>query len=491
MDVHFGSLLKSSRKPEPEAFGTRPFFPGSPLGDSGLAGLLALADALPVFVSCLDREYRYLYVNRAYEEQFQRPASDIVGHLAWEILGRAIFDEIRPFVDRALQGEHLQFEHSLRHPVEGQREVRVNAGPWCTSPDSIAGYYILSQNVTKEKTAERALRRSEARQQAFLRAMPDVLFRLDREGRFLDYHAPVVDVLIVPPGEFLERSLEEVLPAAVAVRARKSIRRLLEDNVALDTFDYALTLPAGRRVFEARLARSGPDEVIAIIRDVTEARGEAAAAQDVAEDERRRIAQDLHDDLGQHLTGLAMRVRALEMELEKRQDPALASAEQLRVYAERAMEQLRSIARSLTPLDLTRDPFSRWVERLAADLALLFHIECRATIRGELEDPIVATQLYRIVQESVTNAARHAGASTVSIELHVDDDLAVLSVDDDGSWSAEPRAGSGMGLETMRHRARSLGGRLSILPRPEGGTRIACETPSRSLHPERSQGGNA
>ena len=114
-----------------------------------------------------------------------------------------------------------------------------------------------------------ALRKSEARLKAILSSLPDLIFRIDREGTFLDFHAPSNDQLVVPPERFLGKRLSDIMPEEIARESLRLIAETLRTEKVSPVQEYRISVGGGLSDFEARFARCGSDEVIAIIRDIT------------------------------------------------------------------------------------------------------------------------------------------------------------------------------------------------------------------------------
>ncbi len=211
---------------------------------------------------------------------------------------------------------------------------------------------------------------------------------------------------------------------------------------------------------------------------------------DVQEEERRRLARELHDEIGQVLTAIGMNLQVMRAAGGHAKEQRL---EECLAIVNRAFLQVRNLALDLRPPmldDLGLAAALRWlVDRQAQRDGLIAHIIVDS---GEAELPFVlATACYRIVQEAMTNIARHAGAKQVWVELHQDDDEVELIVRDDGIGFAPEKStrpaplGTGLGLLGMQERVRLLGGRIDIKSTPGQGTAIRAYFP---LTPSPSSG---
>lgn len=213
-------------------------------------------------------------------------------------------------------------------------------------------------------------------------------------------------------------------------------------------------------------------------RDVTERRQLEREILEVAAREQERMARDLHDGLGQVLTGAAFRLQALYYALDGTDQADLAAdALRTRQLVEGALEQARAIARGLFPINIEPDEIHDALARLAADAAMAFDVTCSfegdATITAPTREH--AAHLYRIAQEALANAARHGRAKTIEVGLTRAGDHAMLTVRDDGIGISDTAlaGGEGLGLRTMRYRADRVGGEFEVRHREGGGTVVA------------------
>jgi PAS domain S-box-containing protein len=329
--------------------------------------------------------------------------------------------------------------------------------------------------AVERKQAEEALRRSEARNRALVEALPDLIFRLDRRGVFLDYNAPQ-EVLARPPAEFLGRHVGELLPPTLAGEAQRALERALSTG-KMQNFEYRLSDSLGLRDFEARFVPLGDEEALVIVRDITEGKRLEREILEVSGREQRRIGQDLHDGLCQQLSGIALMSRALEKSLAEKSLPESETAARITALVLHSMDQTRSLARGLYPVELERSGIVAALRDLAEQTQGLFAIPCDFHYDApvEINDRVTALHLYLIAQEAVGNAAKHARARQIVVTLAQDRDTLRLTVSDDGrGMPRELERGQGMGLSIMNYRARIIDATLDIQPRAEGGTVVTC-----------------
>jgi PAS domain S-box-containing protein len=224
-----------------------------------------------------------------------------------------------------------------------------------------------------------------------------------------------------------------------------------------------------------------PGELVFAV-DVTERRAFGQALMEAIGGEQRRIAQEMHDGLGQELTGLALSVRALANRAQKERDAISFDLDQLALLATNCIQDAHRIVQGLSPLTNADGNLDAALEALA-QRSSLSGTRVRFDSRHDAPPMIelkVRNHLYRIAQEAVQNALKHSGASSVEIQLWSRPGDLVLSVVDDGQGlSAEADVRSGLGMRTMRFRASAIGGRLSITRGVNGGNSVVCEVPTK------------
>jgi two-component system sensor kinase FixL len=216
------------------------------------------------------------------------------------------------------------------------------------------------------------------------------------------------------------------------------------------------------------------------VRDITERKRLEQEILEISDSERQRLGQDLHDGLCQHLAGIELMSQVLEQKLAAKSKADAARVAEIAGHVREAISQTRSLARGLFPVTLESEGLKSALEELAVNTEKMFGISCRLESRGEMKisDLAVATHLYRIAQEAVSNAFKHGKASKVTIELVFEPKRICLSVKDNGvGFSREAAKNKGMGLRIMQYRAGMLGGTLSVEPNSSGGTSVVCLVP--------------
>ncbi|MEZ0335517.1 MAG: PAS domain S-box protein [Gemmatimonadales bacterium] len=214
--------------------------------------------------------------------------------------------------------------------------------------------------------------------------------------------------------------------------------------------------------------------------DITERKRMERALLEISAREQRKIGQDLHDGLGQHLTGIAFMSKVLAQQLAGEGTAQAEQARKIVRLVNEAIDKTRQLARGLLPVFSEADGLMSALKQWADEVEDLFHISCRF----ECPEPILirdiglATHLYHIAQEAVNNALKHGSPSSIQLSLGRENGAGILTVEDDGVGLSEPRLPHpGLGLRIMSYRASMVGGTLEVRRGATCGTVVCCRFP--------------
>ena len=287
-------------------------------------------------------------------------------------------------------------------------------------------------------------------------------------------HAPSLPCLsgLLPP----DPPAPEVVRHAASVQGFVLVVRMLALMFLLDRFHHFL-MQALSRLERETVERRKAYETLA---RETEARKrlECEVAR-IGEDERRRLGQEIHDGVCQQLTGALLRSEALVRRVDRGEIPASRDLSALSAVLGEAIDEARAVARGLCPLEPGGDALATALRALTRRVREASGISCsfEAVGHGDVPDTAAAQHLYRIAQEAVSNAVRHARAGRISVALLGGETELLLTVEDDGVGPPTDGPAEGMGLRSMAHRATLLGGVLTVDRAPGGGTRVTCRVP--------------
>jgi signal transduction histidine kinase len=248
--------------------------------------------------------------------------------------------------------------------------------------------------------------------------------------------------------------------------------------MAFGSYVVFTTLLSKLRTLLNELDQRVRDRTAALKREMAERERLDQEINEVADRERRRLGQSLHDSLGQHLTGVALAAQVLREKLADRSARETAEADKVVRYIEDGIDLTRNLARGFFSPELESDGLTVALHGLAANVSERFHVPCAFNGNDTIDvgDSATATQLYHIAQEAAMNAVKHAGASKIDIDLERNGHTLTLMVRDDGrGFPQKLPEPPGLGLRLMAHGASLIGGKLSVIQHRDGGTLVTCK----------------
>ncbi|MEX0685560.1 MAG: PAS domain S-box protein [Balneolales bacterium] len=338
---------------------------------------------------------------------------------------------------------------------------------------------------SQRRNAENKLRLSEAHARSILETTVDAIITIDKVGTIRSFN-PAAERLF-------GYSADEVIGSNVKILMPDPYRKEHDDYLRnyMNT-GYKKIIGLGREVsgkrkdgtvFPMYLAVSEvklSDQRIftGIVRDISDQRRLEQEILRISEHERQRIGQDLHDGLGQMLTGIGLISQNIARELQKENSSQTSETEEITKLIREADQYARNLARGLIPVEFDSHGLSAALKRLSVNAQKLFNITCNFTEINEVyfEDTATITHLFRIAQEAVSNAVKHGKADTIEIFLDGSKDHLYLQVTDNGTGFPEKwEKDKGLGVRIMQFRARLIGADLDIKSKKNGGTVISCK----------------
>ncbi len=340
--------------------------------------------------------------------------------------------------------------------------------------------------IAERIRAKEELQRERDFAESLIETAPAIILVLDPEGR------------VVRVNPFMEEisgyRLEEVrgndwfrtfLPPGNRKRTRALVAEAIKNRRRFSSVGPLVTKDGCERQIEWQGktlvdARSQVTGILAIGQDITERTQLEKEVANISTREQQRIGQELHDGLGQELTGLGYLAETLCCDLKGRGAAEAEMADKLADGLERALGQARAIARGLVPVEIDAAGLLAALEQLTTEAQERCGIACRLVCHEPpaVEDMAKAAQLFRIVQEAVNNAARHARARQIVVEVKTVAGQAVFEICDDGAGIAQEAGDNGgMGLRIMHYRAGVIGAQLIVGPASGGGTLVRCVLP--------------
>ena len=383
---------------------------------------------------------------------------------------------VKRAVDSAFAGQvEVRQEFELLGNDGRYRSYATTARPLSdgAAPRGLVG---VIQDVTARRDSERRLRRSEELLRATTSNSADTLFLLDTAMRVRFVNNPVNGLT---PEQIIGREIDTLLPEAARAGVLRKLGHILETGETT-TFEFESIEAEQAQYFENRAVLVRDDGIATGIsismRDITERKRLEQEILDVSGRERQSIGRDLHDGLGQELTGVALMLRGLSTRIQQRCPDVVENVNEIVGHLNQSIETARSLARGLLPVRNETGGLSSALRTLAVRSRDVYGLE--VTFSAELCPEFIFTEtnashLYRITQEALTNAARHGRASLVNIALIAREDGFSLSITDNGvGFAPVTPSPSGMGLKIMKYRADMIGAKFEIAANQPHGAMI-------------------
>ncbi|MEW6358148.1 MAG: PAS domain S-box protein [Planctomycetota bacterium] len=449
----------------------------------------SLVEHTPDIMMVTDTDGAILFMNRA-----------VPGFTVDEAVGRKVFDYIRPehhsavrdCIARVLRtGQPDQYEIVGRGPHGADACYSTRVAP-LQQVGKVVGLTMIARDITDQKRAEDALRRSEEEYRAVVEGASQIIARIDRNGVFLFMNQVAARTFGVSANDLIGKTLWDLLPKRAADRQMADIAQVFETGQPL-SWQRRSILQGQERWFESTLQPLNGDDgrvrsVLAIASEITE-RIEAhekleQLSQSIIrsqEDLLTHVSRELHDELGQLIMGIDLELETIRKQLAGGKETAGDGIRRAREIVRAATESLRSLCSNLRSPNVDEVGLTSAIESLIRDLRRRTDIDirCAFSLGSRRIGSNMALALFRIAQEALTNVVRHAEAKQVEVRLLEESGHVILEISDDGrGFDPDPKqVGPGHGLRSIRERTALLGGRLDIESKPGQGARIWVSAP--------------
>jgi PAS domain S-box-containing protein len=391
--------------------------------------------------------------------------------------------------------------HSLTHPIAWNLVVQLSI--YLVAAFSVSSVRDLMVNLEKSarerlaalerevgdrRQTEEQLRKTMQQLRQLAENITDAFWMRNVGDPRMVYVSPAYETI-------WGRSCKDLYPSAtcwldaVHPEDRERVAQaIVKQSAGEHSEEYRIVRPDGSlrwirdRAFPIRDNAGQVIRVVGVAEDITDRRRLECEILEISDREQARLGQDLHDSLCQKLVSAAFDNNALKRRLASRELPETALVQQVATVLDDAITEARTMARGLFPVQLETDGLHVALQQLAASVHARFAIDCQARCDESVvvPDNAFATHLYRIAQEAVSNAVKHAKATNISIQLERTGGFIELRVADNGVGIPLPiKSRTGLGLHTMEYRARTIRGVLNVSPGPSGGIIVSCRVPQR------------
>jgi len=425
--------------------------------------------------------------NAAAERIFGYRAKEAIGRGSRLLLPRGHQDEFRQLLRRIRRGEIIQHFETERLCKDGRQIfVSLTLSPVRDSDHQLIGFSTIARDITGQRKAREALQRSEEALTDLFEEASVGLMWTTSAGRILRANQALLEMLECTRKELVDQSI--IKSVANRLRFEDLLKQLANRQTVRNV---PVTLRTRNNQARAVLVDASAfwdqgklGHLRWFVRDITRRMQLEREVLAISERERNAFSRELHDSLGQHLSGVLYLNNVLRDRLQEMGSSEFTQAARISLLLKEGLEQARAVARGLSPVRPEPDGLMSALRHLAKQNEKVFGIRCwlrcfKPLLVGNAE---TANHLYRIAQEAVHNAVRHGRAKQIGIELSRNRQCAKLKVFDNGKGigTLSPRR-KGLGLRIMQYRASLLGGTVLVRRRPEGGTEVSCEAPAAAL----------
>lgn len=477
--------LASSRGPNPCGCGMHK------TGSDTATLLNDLLDTANVLVVELDCQGRVIWYNQAVAKLSGRPLSDMEG-LDWveamvpEAEQEAVRKACAMSAERQLPTNHkstLLSRDQVRRSIDWfHKPTHGEDGAW-------VGLICLGHDVSDSERIRDELFASEERAQGVLATAVNAIITISERGVIETVNAATERIFGYDREEMIGKNVSMLMPTPYRERhdgymdtykqtGERKIIGIGREVVAMrkDGSVFPIDLSVGEvKLPNARIFTG-------IIRDLSERKELEEKILSISEEEQSRIGQDIHDDLCQQLAAIGCLAKVVYQRLSASNIPEALQLNEIVRLITSANVRAREMSRGLMPVVLDSAGLMAALADLARSTERIFRVSCpfRCDPPVQVGDNKMATQLYRIAQEAVGNAIKHSQADRIEVSLELNEGMIVLTIRDNGKGIPEGVAAksNGMGLLTMNHRARMVGGTLTVAQDRFGGTVVECVAPA-------------
>ena len=455
----------------------------------------------------IDMSQRIVQFNAAAERVFLWPRAAVLGQPLDRLLPERFRGRHRHDVERFASTSTTSRSMGAQTVLHGVRangeEFPIEASISQHEEDGRKLLTVILRDVSRRVATEQQAARDEARLRGILDSAMDAIITVAEDQRIVLFNKAAEDVFRCPREEAIGAPLDWFIPQRFRANHRDLVRDFGATGAGSRRMGHARVVMGLRRDGEefpieasiSQVVEGGHRLYTVILRDVTqrvaaeealkrsreEVQELAMAASNAREQEKSRIARELHDELGQALTALKIDTTWLREHLGPAPAEVQSKLRSMQVLLDGTVAAARRISSELRPLMLDDLGLSAAAEWLAQNFTNRTGIACELVLGAgdlDLPDPY-ATAVFRVLQESLTNVTKHAEATQVEATLERDGDEVVLTVQDNGRGFAtgDPRKPASYGLVGLRERALLVGGEVHVDSRPGEGTRIELRIP--------------
>lgn len=458
------------------------------MNNSGITATDIL-DSIRFCVIITDLDGTIIYWNSGAEELFGYNRKEVLGSTGEFLYPSYQQEDFHSDIKTILDGGIISGPWLGRHKEGGRVWADVYAHQLLNKEGKAVGILASACDMKSQMKAEEQLRESEARAKAILETTVDGIITIGVRGNIKSFNNAAEEIFGYKEEEVIGENVSILMPSPHQEQHDQYIKNYLQTG-------EKKIIGSGREVrgkrkdgsiFPMELAVSevtwGNEKIFTgSVKDISDRRTLENEILQIGAKERRRIGQDLHDGLGQMLTGIGLMSQNLVRKMKANDIPGAGEMQEITDMIKEADQYARTLSHNLIPVEFDSGGLKNSLQQLCNRAQKLFNIECVFQINGDtnVEDQNISIHLYRIAQEAISNAVKHGNASRVAVELKGNERSIKLRIDDNGSGFPDEISThelEGMGIHTMRYRAHISGGDLYLSETENGTTLVECVIP--------------
>jgi len=416
----------------------------------------------------VDARGEYVYVSPSAER--------ITGHRPEEFMAdRNLLTNIIYPEDRRIFMGHLQDETQYRHPLKANfriigkdgsvRYIAHECNPVYDEGGEYIGRRASNRDVSVQRQVEIRLREGEEIARALINTPTEPVLLADIDGTIIDANDELVKRLNTRRIKLIGKSMFDIIDEEMLPLRRKKINDVLDSGKAHRFVEKSGESWFDTIIFPIRNHRGVINKIAIFSHDITETRRMHKEILEISELERQRIGQDLHDGLGQKLTGIAFLSESLYQTMKNKSYPEQANMEEIVNLTMESITNARNISKGLWGMRFDSNNASQVLADLAFETQSFYKIKCvlHDTLSEPVDNSAVVTSLYFIAKESIINSIKHGKAGKIEIRFYDDEESIFLELLDNGKGAKkEFMKTQGIGMRIMQHRAEIIGGAISV-----------------------------
>lgn len=450
-----------------------------------------ILDSISQSVIVVDLDGNVMLWNQASEEIFGYSKGEMIGRPLSNIYPDFAKEKLEKDLKKLKKGEEIRGQWRSLTKNNGVIWIDLKTKALKNKEGKTVAVVATACNIQQLKEVEKELEQNKVKAQAILETTVDGIVTSDEDGKILSFNQAASDIFGYTEEEVIGKKVNMLMPEPHASEHDKHLKRYVETGEKR-VIGERRELTGKRKdgsIFPIELSVTevkwdNSQLFTAVINDITERRRLEQEILRVSEEARKRLGQDLHDGLGQMLTGIGLISQNLARKLKSNAIPGADEVQEISDMIKEADEYAKSLAHGLIHVDV-EEGINPALSQLCQQAQKVFKVNCNynSNFKSDIFNSMTKTNLYRIAQEAISNAVKHGKAENINVMLSAEKSMLRLEVVDDGvgfSKSANRNPKKGMGIRIMGYRSNVMSGNLTIEERGNK-THIICSIPTDNI----------